>query len=262
MAMFWLGFVLCRSPHVRRLNHSNGRENVRQSSPFRRRYCALYIVHLQAFSERQESVRYRPLRCSKPGSRAPRRAPQAHGRAALCPRRAGGAGGNGDALKIEGDDRRFRPSCPRPRIANNVVFGRRPAASPKVTACGEIALRPDSNRLRQHVRGLGGKMALRRRGCRPEGCDTDDIFGAVAQAALLAAAADQRLWEMDIFIRRIRAPTPTTTYFFCIPFLEPVPVNADCCAECEWEVHGAAGRVHPRNRRTHCWRRPSRAVSN
>jgi hypothetical protein len=36
------------------------------------------------------------------------------------------------------------------------------------------------------VRGLGGKMALRRRGCRPEGCDTDDIFGAGAQAALLS----------------------------------------------------------------------------
>jgi hypothetical protein len=46
---------------------------------------------------------------------------------------------------------------------------------------------------RQHVRGLGGKMALRRRGCRPEGCDTDEIFGAGAQAALVAAAADQRL---------------------------------------------------------------------
>jgi hypothetical protein len=45
----------------------------------------------------------------------------------------------------------------------------------------------------QHVRGLGGKMALRRRGCRPEGCDTDEIFGAGAQAALVAAAADQRL---------------------------------------------------------------------
>jgi hypothetical protein len=43
------------------------------------------------------------------------------------------------------------------------------------------------------VRGLGGKMALRRRGCRPEGCDTDEIFGAGAQAALVAAAADQRL---------------------------------------------------------------------
>jgi hypothetical protein len=53
-------------------------------------------------------------------------------------------------------------------------------------------------------------MALRRRGCRPEGCDTDDIFGAGAQAALLAAAADQWLMEMDIFIRRIRAPTPTS----------------------------------------------------
>jgi hypothetical protein len=36
------------------------------NSPFRRRYCALYIVHLQAFSERQEGVRYRPLRCSNP----------------------------------------------------------------------------------------------------------------------------------------------------------------------------------------------------
>jgi Bacterial aa3 type cytochrome c oxidase subunit IV len=40
-------------------------------------------------------------------------------------------------------------------------------------------------------------MALRRRSCRPEGCDTDDIFGAAAQAALLAAAADQRLREME-----------------------------------------------------------------
>ena len=43
-------------------------------------------------------------------------------------------------------------------------------------------------------------MAPRRRGCRPEVCDTGDIFGAGAQAALLAAAADQRLREMDIFI--------------------------------------------------------------
>src|SRR4029077_3150208 len=42
--------------------------------PFRRRYCALYIVHLQAFSDRQKSVRYRPLRCSNPGLRPPRRA--------------------------------------------------------------------------------------------------------------------------------------------------------------------------------------------
>jgi hypothetical protein len=32
-----------------------------------------------------------------------------------------------------------------PSTANNVVFGRRPAASPKRTVCGEIALRPDSN---------------------------------------------------------------------------------------------------------------------
>jgi hypothetical protein len=60
-------------------------------------------------------------------------------------RGAGGTGGNGDALKIEGDDRGlvFMRST-----ANNVVFGRRPAASPKMTACGEIALRPDSNRWR------------------------------------------------------------------------------------------------------------------
>ena len=35
-----------------------------------------------------------------------------------------------------------------PSTANNVVFGRRPAASPKITACGEIVLRPGSNRLR------------------------------------------------------------------------------------------------------------------
>jgi hypothetical protein len=62
--------------------------------PFRRRHCALYIVRLQAFFQRQESVPYRPLRCPNPDSRAPRRAraqgnlhgPQAHGRAALCPR--------------------------------------------------------------------------------------------------------------------------------------------------------------------------------
>jgi hypothetical protein len=41
-------------------------------------------------------------------------------------------------------------------------------------------------------------MALRRRGCRPKGRDTGDIFGADTQAALLTATVDQRLREMDI----------------------------------------------------------------
>ena len=87
-----------------------------------------------------------------------------------------------------------------PSTANNVVFGSRSAASPKITACGEIALRPDSKQVsqRQHARGLGGKLALRRRCGRPEGRDAGDILGAGAHAALLAAAADQRLREMNI----------------------------------------------------------------
>jgi hypothetical protein len=153
MAMFWLGFVLRRSPHVGRLNHSNGPENVRQSGPFRQRYCALYIVHLQAFSERQESVRYRPLRCPNPGSRAPRRA-RAQGTISVAASKWAGctlpeeqAAPEETAIpsssKVMTAVSAFMPSTP-----NNVVFGRRPAASPKMTACGEIALRPDSNRLR------------------------------------------------------------------------------------------------------------------
>jgi hypothetical protein len=65
MAMLWPGFVLCRSPYVSRLNHSNGRENVRQCSHLGDDTVPSKL-HLQAFSERQESVRHRPLRCSNP----------------------------------------------------------------------------------------------------------------------------------------------------------------------------------------------------
>ena len=65
MVMFWLGFVLCRSPHSGRLNHSNGRENVRQCNHLGGD-TALYIVRLQAFFQRQENVPCRSLRRSSP----------------------------------------------------------------------------------------------------------------------------------------------------------------------------------------------------
>ena len=51
-------YTVCRSPHVGRLNHSNGRENFRKCSHLG---SVLYIAHLQAFSKRQDSVRYRPF---------------------------------------------------------------------------------------------------------------------------------------------------------------------------------------------------------
>jgi hypothetical protein len=80
-------------------------------------------------------------------------------------------------------------------------------------ACGKIALRPDPIGQRQHVRGLGGKMALPRSG-RPD--------FRCRQAALLAAT-NQGLREMDIFIAADNGADAHKYAFFCILFLEPVP---------------------------------------
>jgi hypothetical protein len=84
----------------------------------------------------------------------------------------------------------FMPSTP-----NNVVFGRRPAASPKMTACGEIALRPDSNRLRNAsmCAASAAKWRCAAAAAAPKAAIPTTFFGAGAQAALVAAAADQRL---------------------------------------------------------------------
>ena len=90
-----------------------------------------------------------------------------------------------------------------PSAAKRVVFGSRSAVAPKITAPGVTALRPVSSlsRKREHMVRLGGTLAAHGGRSRAECGDAGDIFRAGTQAALLAAAANQRIGEMNVLAR-------------------------------------------------------------
>ena len=87
-----------------------------------------------------------------------------------------------------------------PASANSVVFGSRSAPAPKITACGEMAHSPASSACRSAsiwaASSASCRARRRRRGaeCR----DAGDILGAGARAALLAAAADERIGKVNV----------------------------------------------------------------
>ncbi len=72
-----------------------------------------------------------------------------------------------------------------------------------MTASGRLSRKPASSRSRRPpcIRRLVGERRRGRFGRRAEAGDAGDILGAGAQPAFLAAAADQRLGQMQACVR-------------------------------------------------------------
>ena len=85
-----------------------------------------------------------------------------------------------------------------PGTANKVVLGRRGALAPKITACGVASLEAGLKPVAQgrHAGSVRQACGRGRRGA--EAGNAGDVLGSRAQIALLAAAFDQRLGDMDV----------------------------------------------------------------
>ena len=158
-----------------------------------------------------------------------------------------------------------------PATANSVVFGSRSRRrAPKITACGEIARRPASKQVaqRQHVRGLGRRLRDGRRGGGPECGNAGDVLGAGAHAALLAAAANERIGEVNVLARAAPARRRPSGRRSCAPRASTDRRRARryrraCARPPARHRHEASRRPHARSRppprpaaprRSRCWR--------
>ena len=143
-----------------------------------------------------------------------------------------------------------------PGAVNSVVFGSRSAPAPKIVALGEIVVQPGFEQVsqRQHVSGLGCALTASGGSGSAECGDAGDILGAGAQPPLLAAAANERIGQMNVVAAsNERADALRPADFMGRQRQQIRAERSDVAIDASRRLHRidmeqAAGRMHDRGR--------------